>query len=44
MNKQMEDVTEKMLSLQSKIETLEKENKTLREKCSVATTADGTSL
>ncbi len=34
MNKQMEDVTEKMLSLQSKMEILEKENKTLKEKCS----------
>ncbi len=33
-NRQMEDVTEKVLSLQSKVENLEKENKYLKEKCS----------
>lgn len=34
MNKQVEDVTEKVFSLQTKVETLKKENKILKEKCS----------
>lgn len=33
-NRQVEDVTEKVFSLQSKVENLEKENKSLKEKCS----------
>ncbi|KAL0171013.1 hypothetical protein M9458_035609, partial [Cirrhinus mrigala] len=33
MNRQVEEVTEKVFSLQSKVEMLEKENKSLKEKC-----------
>ncbi|KAI2646758.1 LINE-1 type transposase domain-containing protein 1 [Labeo rohita] len=33
MNRPVEDVTENVLSLQSKVEILEKENKSLKEKC-----------
>ncbi len=33
-NRQVEDVMEKVLSLQSKVENLEKENQSLKEKCS----------
>ncbi|KAL0148010.1 hypothetical protein M9458_056684, partial [Cirrhinus mrigala] len=33
MNRQVEDVMDKVLSLQSKVEMLEKENKSLKEKC-----------